>query len=82
MVLLLLGREEVGRMVARLCAERGVQVALLEHPEVPMGAARLQLHLMATYKSDQCLEAAAHIAGAVNEAERYDQADLAYAVGS
>ena len=81
MVPLLLGREEVGRMAARLCAERGVQVPLLEHPEVSMGTARLQLHLMATYKSDQCLAAAAHIAEAVNEAERYDHSDLAYAVG-
>ena len=60
-------------MAARLCAERGVQVPLLEHPEVPMGAARLQLHLMATYQSDQCLAAAACIAEAVNEAERYEE---------
>jgi len=82
MVPLWLGREEVGRMAARLCAERGVQVLLLEHPEVAMGAARLQLHLMATYKSDQCLAATACIADAVNEAERYDHSDLAYAVGS
>jgi 7-keto-8-aminopelargonate synthetase-like enzyme len=82
MVPLWLGREEVGRMAARLCAERGVQVPLLEHPEVPMGAARLQLHLMATYNSDQCLAATACIAEAVNEAERYDHSDLAYAVGS
>jgi len=81
MVPLWLGREEVGRMAARLCAERGVQVLLLEHPEVAMGAARLQLHLMATYKSDQCLAATACIAEAVNEAERYDHSDLAYAVG-
>jgi len=82
MVPLWLGREEVGRMAARLCAERGVQVPLLEHPELPMGAARLQLHLMATYNSDQCLAATACIAEAVNEAERYDHSDLAYAVGS
>jgi len=81
MVPLWLGREEVGRMAARLCAERGVQVSLLEHPEVPMGAARLHLHLMATYDSDQCLAATAHIAEAVEEAERYDHSDLAYAVG-
>ena len=82
MVPLWLGREEVGRMAARLCAERGVQVPLLEHPEVPMGAARLQLHLMATYNSDQCLAATARITEAVHEAERYDHSDLAYAVGS
>ena len=82
MIPLWLGREEVGRMAARLCAERGVQVSLLEHPEVPMGAARLQLHLMATYKSDQCLAAAAHIAEAVNEAECYDHSDLACAAGA
>ncbi|HTZ21328.1 MAG TPA: aminotransferase class I/II-fold pyridoxal phosphate-dependent enzyme [Opitutaceae bacterium] len=82
MVPLLLGREEVGRMVARLCAERGVQVPLLEHPEVPMGAARLQLHLMATDKSDQCLAATTRIAEAINEAERYDHADLAYVMGT
>jgi 7-keto-8-aminopelargonate synthetase-like enzyme len=81
MIPLWLGREEVGRMAARLCAERGVQVPLLEHPEVPMGAARLQLHLMATYQSDQCLAAAACIAEAVNEAERYDHSALAYAAG-
>ena len=82
MVPLLLGREEVGRMVTRLCVERGVQVPLLEHPEVPMSTARLQLHLMATYKSEQCLAATSCIAEAVNEAERYDHADWAYAVGS
>lgn len=82
MVPLWLGREEVGRMAARLCAERGVQVPLLDHPEVPMGAARLQLHLMATYNSDQCLAATARIAEAVHEAERYDPSDLACAVGS
>jgi 7-keto-8-aminopelargonate synthetase-like enzyme len=81
MVPLWLGREEVGRMAARLCAERGVLVSVLEHPEVAMGTARLQLHLMATYKSDQCLAAAACIAEAVNEAERYDHSDLAYAAG-
>jgi len=82
MVPLWLGQEVVGRMAARLCAERGVQVSLLEHPEVPMGAARLQLHLMATYASDQCVAATALIAEAVEEAERYDHSDLAYAVGS
>jgi len=82
MVPLWLGREEVGRMAARLCAERGVQVPLLEYPEVPMGAARLHLHLMATYDSDQCLTATARIAEAVEEAERYDHSALAYAVGS
>jgi 7-keto-8-aminopelargonate synthetase-like enzyme len=82
MVPLLLGREEVGRMAARLCAERGVQVPLLEHPEVSMGAARLQLHLMATYKPDQCLAATGHITEAINEAERYDHSDLACAVGA
>ena len=80
MVPLWLGREEVGRMAARLCAERGVQVPLLEHPEVPMGAARLQLHLMATDDSDECLAATARIAEAVAEAERYDHSDWACAV--
>jgi glycine C-acetyltransferase len=82
MVPLWLGREEVGRMAARLCAERGVHVPLLEHPEVPMGAARLHLHLMATYDSAQCVAATARIAEAVAEAERYDHSDLAYAVGT
>ena len=79
MVPLWLGREEVGRMAARLCAERGVQVTWLEHPEVPLGGARLQLHLMATDEPDQCVAATARIAEAINEAERYDHSDLAYA---
>jgi 7-keto-8-aminopelargonate synthetase-like enzyme len=82
MVPLWLGREEMGRMTARLCAERGVQVALLEHPEVPMGAARLQLHLTANHESDQCAVATARIADAVNEAERYSYSDSLCAAGT
>ncbi len=81
MVPLSLGREAVGRMAARLCAERGVHVPLLEHPEVPMGAARLQLHLTAIHDSDQCAAATARIAEAVNEAEVYSYSDSGYAAG-
>ncbi|MBI5382752.1 MAG: pyridoxal phosphate-dependent aminotransferase family protein [Opitutae bacterium] len=66
---LLVGREDAGRMAVRLCAERGFAVRLLEHPEVPMGAARLLLQVSALHEPEQCVLAAARIAEAIIEAE-------------
>jgi 7-keto-8-aminopelargonate synthetase-like enzyme len=71
----LVGSEAVTRTAAKLCAERGVLVNLVEYPAVGRDAGRLRLQTMSTHSLDQMRTAAAVVAESIAEAHRLVDTD-------
>lgn len=64
----LVGSEGVGRVASKLIAERGVNASLIEHPAVPIGAARFRMQLTPDHTVEQMRTTASVVASALGEA--------------
>jgi glycine C-acetyltransferase len=62
------GRPAVARLAAKLAAERGVLLNLIEHPLAPSSASRFRAQLMSLHEPSACEAAAGTIAEAIAEA--------------
>jgi glycine C-acetyltransferase/8-amino-7-oxononanoate synthase len=62
------GSTALAATAARLIAERGVLVNLVEYPAVPLGMARFRMQAMATHTVEQARRAANVVAGAIRDA--------------
>ena len=71
MVPILVGWEDACQLAVKLCAEQGVHVQLLEHPEVPVATARLRLNVSATHDVTRFQSVARLIMEAVHDAEHH-----------
>jgi glycine C-acetyltransferase len=58
----LLGPEDVGRITAALCFDRGVFANLVEFPAVSVGKSRFRMQVMPTHTREQ-VQSAAEIIG-------------------
>jgi 7-keto-8-aminopelargonate synthetase-like enzyme len=63
-----IGRDDVGRIAARLLTTAGVLANLVEYPAVSRATARFRLQVMSTHDKAGCELAATRIAAAINEA--------------
>lgn len=64
----LVGRDAVARAVARLLADAGVIVNVLEYPRVSRASARLLLHMMSGHTPEACAMIAERVAAAIAQA--------------
>jgi glycine C-acetyltransferase/8-amino-7-oxononanoate synthase len=64
------GADAVGRLAARLLAERGIVMNLVEFPAVAIGGSRFRLQLQSVLTAADCQRAAALIASAISDARR------------
>jgi len=68
LVPVLIGRESVGRIAAKLAAESGVLVNLVEAPLVPRHASRLRMQVTSLHEPSTCEAAARRVANAITRA--------------
>ena len=72
-----IGDATVARVAARMIFERGVFVNLVEYPAVPVRGSRFRMQVMAGHSPEQARAAAAVVAGAIHEARRIVDGELA-----
>jgi glycine C-acetyltransferase/8-amino-7-oxononanoate synthase len=65
----LLEQEELGRITAALCFDRGVFGNLIEYPAVSRGACRLRMQVMATHTTEQARSGAKVVGSAYQDAK-------------
>ncbi|MEO7597652.1 MAG: pyridoxal phosphate-dependent aminotransferase family protein [Opitutus sp.] len=63
-----IGRDDVGRIAARLLSQAGVLTNLIEYPAVSRATARFRLQVMSAHQASNCETAAMRIAQAIIQA--------------
>jgi 7-keto-8-aminopelargonate synthetase-like enzyme len=66
-----IGRDDVGRVAARLLARAGVLANLVEYPAVSRATARFRLQVMSAHDHGACETAALRIAEAIHQAREF-----------
>jgi 7-keto-8-aminopelargonate synthetase-like enzyme len=66
-----IGRDDVGRIAARLLSKAGVLTNLVEYPAVSRATARFRLQVMSTHESAACETASMRIALAISQAREF-----------
>lgn len=66
-----IGRDDVGRIAARLLSSAGVLTNLVEYPAVSRATARFRLQVMSTHDSAACESASSRIADAIIQAREF-----------
>ena len=66
-----IGRDDVGRVAARLLAKAGILTNLVEYPAVSRATARFRLQVMSTHESAACETASMRIAQAITQAREF-----------
>ena len=66
-----IGRDDVGRIAARLLAGAGLVTNLVEYPAVSRATARFRLQVMSTHDTAACETAALRIAEAITQAREF-----------
>lgn len=65
------GRDDVGRVAARLLTKAGVLTNLIEYPAVSRATARFRLQVMSAHEVSACETAALRIAEAIHQARQF-----------
>lgn len=66
-----IGRDDVGRIAARLLTKAGILTNLVEYPAVSRATARFRLQVMSTHDSAACEIASMRIAEAITQAREF-----------
>lgn len=66
-----IGRDDVGRIAARLLSKAGVLTNLVEYPAVSRATARFRLQVMSAHDTAACETAAMRIAQAITQAREF-----------
>jgi len=66
-----IGRDDVGRIAARLLSNAGVLTNLVEYPAVSRATARFRLQVMSAHDTTACETASTRIAEAISQAREF-----------
>jgi 7-keto-8-aminopelargonate synthetase-like enzyme len=67
------GRDDIGRVAARLLSKAGIITNLVEYPAVSRATARFRLQVMSSHERSACETAAMRIAHAIGQAREFCQ---------